>query len=60
MANLQMRGTDNDPCKLQRIQTPAKALLNMSESWEDKRTADEITREIRENRKNSWKLQDGF
>ncbi len=42
------------------IKSPAKTLLDLSGSWEDKRQADEIITEIRKARTNSRKLREGF
>jgi predicted CopG family antitoxin len=40
--------------------TPAEILLQLSGSWDDQRTADEIIAEIRNHHKNSERLQGGL
>ena len=45
---------------IQRIKTPAQILLELSGSWEDDRTPDEIVSDIRRSRKISKKLSRGF
>jgi hypothetical protein len=45
---------------LDALKTPAQVLLELSGSWEDDRTAEQIGAEIREARKNSTKLAEGF
>jgi hypothetical protein len=42
------------------IRTPAQALLELSGSWEDDKSAEQIVVEIRKARKNSEKLAEGF
>lgn len=44
----------------QRVKAPARVLLDLSGAWEDDRDADEIISQIRNARKNSQKLRDGF
>lgn len=45
---------------LSRIRTPAQVLLDLSGSWEDERSADEIISDIKKARKNSRKLSGGM
>ena len=45
---------------IQRTKTPAQILLELSGSWEDERTPDEIVSDIRRSRKNSKKLGRGY
>ncbi|GAB6192364.1 hypothetical protein [Desulfocastanea catecholica] len=40
--------------------TPAEVLLQLSGSWDDQRTADEIIAEIRNHHENSERLQGGL
>ena len=42
------------------LKTPAQVLLELSGSWEDNRDADEIISKIKNARKNSKKLREGF
>jgi len=42
------------------LKTPAQALLELSGSWGDDKSADEIISEIRAGRRNSDKLSAGF
>ena len=45
---------------LAEVKPPAQVLLELSGSWEDKRSADEILDEMKSARKNSTKLKKGF
>ncbi len=45
---------------MQTTKTPAKILLELSGSWEDVRTPEEIVTQIKKARKNSKKLTTGF
>lgn len=45
---------------LQTTPSPAEILLQLSGSWEDQRSADEIIAQIRESRDDSERLVDGF
>ena len=45
---------------LPRTRTPAGALLELSGSWEDGRSSEEIVSEIKSGRKNSRKLSRGM
>ena len=45
---------------LSKTKTPAQVLLELSGTWEDKRSAEEIVRGIRKARRNSKKLSGGF
>jgi hypothetical protein len=45
---------------LQKSKTPAQTLLELSGSWEDERTPEEIVTQIRKARKNSRRLSEGF
>ena len=45
---------------LQQIKTPAEVLLELSGSWEDPRQARELIEGLRNSRKNSEKLKEGF
>ena len=42
------------------LRTPAEVLLQLSGSWNDQRTADEIIAEIRNHHENSERLQGGL
>lgn len=46
--------------KIKFMKTPAQVLLELSGSWEDKRSADKILSEIKGKRRNSKKLKKGF
>ena len=46
--------------KIDEKKTSAQILLELSGSWDDSRSSDEIVTEIRRNRKNSSKLAEGF
>jgi plasmid stability protein len=43
-----------------RVKTPAETLLELSGSWSDDREAEEIIANIKDVRRNSRKLQEGF
>jgi hypothetical protein len=45
---------------IQASKTPAQVLLELSGSWEDNRTPEEIIREIKQGRKNSKRLRKGI
>jgi len=45
---------------LRTLKTPAQVLLELSGSWEDDRDAHEIISKIKNVRKNSKKLREGF
>jgi hypothetical protein len=42
------------------IKTPAEMLLELSGSWEDDRTPEDMVKDIKRARKNSIKLKEGF
>jgi hypothetical protein len=44
----------------QALKTPAQVLLELSGSWEDKKSIEQIINEIKVARKNSGKLAEGF
>jgi hypothetical protein len=46
--------------QLQETKTPAQVLLELSGSWQDDRTAEEIVKELKSERKASKKLRKGF
>ena len=46
--------------ELERTELPAKVLLELAGSWEDKRLPKEIVRELKAARKRSRKLMKGF
>ena len=46
--------------KIDEEKTSAQILLELSGSWDDSRSSDEIVTEIRRSRKNSSKLAEGF
>ncbi len=46
--------------QVSKLKTPARVLLELSGTWEDERTAEEIVRDIKKARKNSKKLSGGF
>ena len=46
--------------KIDEKKTSAQILLELSGSWDDSRSSDEIVTEIRRSRKNSSKLAEGF
>jgi hypothetical protein len=45
---------------LLKAKTPAQVLLELAGSWEDTKDADRIIAEIKDDRRNSTKLQAGF
>jgi hypothetical protein len=45
---------------IQSLKPPAQVLLELSGSWEDKKSADKIISQIKRSRKNSKKLKKGF
>jgi hypothetical protein len=45
---------------LDTVKTPAQVLLELSGSWEDDREAEQIIEEIKEARRSSKKLKQGF
>ncbi|HPL64612.1 MAG TPA: hypothetical protein PK587_12670 [Syntrophales bacterium] len=46
--------------KIQTAKSPARALLDLSGSWEDSRTPEEIIREIKKARRSTRRLKDGL
>jgi len=46
--------------QFQKTETPAQVLLELSGSWEDSRSADEIVSNIKNARKNSSRFKEGF
>ena len=46
--------------QISKLKSPAQVLLELSGTWEDKRSAEEIVRGIRKARRNSKKLSGGF
>ena len=46
--------------QLQEARTPAQVLLELSGSWEDDRSAENIVKDLKSGRKNSRKLRKGF
>jgi len=44
----------------QALKTPAQVLLELSGSWEDEKSIEQIINEIKVARKNSRKLEEGF
>jgi len=42
------------------LRSPAQVLLELSVSWDDRRSADKIISDIKSSRKNSEKLSKGF
>jgi len=46
--------------RFQKIKTPAQVLLELSGSWEDVRSSENIIEDLKSNRKNSQKLSRGF
>ena len=42
------------------LRSPAQVLLELSGSWDDRRSADKILSDIKSSRKNSKKLSKGF
>jgi hypothetical protein len=46
--------------QFQEARTPAQVLLELSGSWEDDRSAENIVKDLKSGRKNSRKLRKGF
>jgi hypothetical protein len=46
--------------QVQNIRTPAQVLLDLSGSWEDPRSPEQIIKDLKNDRKNSHKLSKGF
>ena len=46
--------------QVSKLKSPAQVLLELSGTWEDKRSAEEIVRGIRKARRNSKRLSGGF
>lgn len=46
--------------QLQNTKTPAQVLLELSGSWDDAKTPEQIVRMLKNARKNSQKLAEGF
>ena len=46
--------------QVSKLKSPAQVLLELSGTWEDKRSAEEIVRGIRKARRNSKKLSGGI
>jgi hypothetical protein len=46
--------------QFQKIKTPAQVLLELSGSWKDVRSSENIIKDLKSNRKNSQKLSRGF
>ncbi len=46
--------------QLRKTKTPAQVLLELCGSWEDRKSAEQIVRELKNARKNSQKLGKGF
>ena len=46
--------------RIQETQTPAQVLLDLSGSWQDSRSSEQIVDELRKARKRSKKLEKGF
>jgi plasmid stability protein len=46
--------------QVSKLKTPAQVLLELSGTWEDERSAEEIVRDIKKARRNSKKLSGGF
>ena len=46
--------------QIETIKSPAEVLLELSDSWQDSKSADEIIEEIKTLRQNSNKLSQGF
>jgi len=46
--------------QVSKLKTPAQVLLELSGTWEDERSAEEIVQGIKKSRKNSKKLSGGF
>ena len=46
--------------QIEKTKSPIQILLNLSGSWDDKKSADEIIMDIKKDRKNSKKLEMGL
>ncbi len=46
--------------RIQETKTPAQVLLDLSGSWQDSRSSEQIVRELKKARKRSKKLAKGF
>jgi predicted nucleotidyltransferase len=46
--------------QFQNTRTPAQILLELAGSWDDERSADDIVSQLRNSRKNTTRLKDGF
>lgn len=46
--------------QLKQINRPAEVLLDLAGSWQDSRTADEITEDLRNSRRNSRRMAKGI
>ena len=46
--------------QVSKLKTPARVLLELSGTWEDERSAEEIVQDIKKSRRNSKKLSGGF
>lgn len=46
--------------QISKLKSPAQVLLELSGTWEDERSAEEIVQEIKKARKSSKKLSGGF
>jgi len=46
--------------RIQEAKTPAQVLLDLSGSWQDSRSSEQIVRELKKARKKSKKLSKGF
>ncbi len=46
--------------QISKCNSPAQVLLNLAGSWEDPRSAEQIVDEIRDARKNSTRLREGW
>jgi len=55
-----IRGYLSREKSIKKTRTPAQILLELSGSWIDSKSAEEIVHEIKDNRSNSNKLSEGF
>ena len=46
--------------QIQNAKTPAQVLLELSGSWQDSRSSEQIIKELKKSRKSSKKLVEGF
>jgi len=46
--------------QVSKLKTPARVLLELSGTWEDERSAEEIVRDIKKARRNSTSIQRGL